>query len=221
MGDGQTSPRPSLAEQQQQLTRARIRAAALEVVARRGFDATVDEIARLSGVSPRTIFRHYGTHERLLLSTVADMFEACGRRANSFEGDFDTWLGDLAVIIHTRNAEIIGEAFWDIHRPKADASEALQELERVRRESRRRGVTYLARVAWSAAGGEGDPPEKLVLAFALYFSAFTTKALMVDFDRTPAEVGRLTAAILTTVVMDAVGAQALPATPSSGRPAPT
>lgn len=48
--------RSSLAEERQQLTQARIRRAAMEVVARRGFDATVDEIAEVSGVSPRTIF---------------------------------------------------------------------------------------------------------------------------------------------------------------------
>ena len=54
----QGTPSPSLAEEQRQLTRSRIRRAAMQVVARRGFDATVEEIARVSGVSPRTIFRH-------------------------------------------------------------------------------------------------------------------------------------------------------------------
>ena len=70
---------PSLAEDQQRLTRSRIRRAAMEVVARRGFDATVDEIAKVSGVSPRTIFRHYATHDLLIVTTVKDMYEACGR----------------------------------------------------------------------------------------------------------------------------------------------
>ena len=39
----------------------------------------------------------------------------------------------------------------------------------------------------------GEPPEDLVLAFALNFSAFTTQALMVDFDQTPSQIGVLTA----------------------------
>ena len=110
------SPSPlSLAEEQKQLTRVRIRRAAMEVLARRGFDATVDEIARVSGVSPRTIFRHYGSHDQLILATVKDMCEACGRKP--IEGlpspsvDLDGWIEGVAITVHTRNAEIFGEAF--------------------------------------------------------------------------------------------------------------
>jgi AcrR family transcriptional regulator len=190
----------SLADEQQQLTRSRIRRAAREVVARRGFDATVEEIAQLSGVSPRTIFRHYLSHDRLIVATVKDMCEACGRRP--IEGlprptdDLDGWLGGLALTIHTRNAEILGEAFWDIHAPSRNSSEVLSEVDNLRREYRVRGVRYLVALAWETAGGTGEPPEALMLAFALNFSAFATHALMVDFDRTPAEIGQLTADIL-------------------------
>ena len=143
---------PSLAEEQRQLTRSRIRRAALEVVARRGFDATVEEIAQLSGVSPRTIFRHYVSHDRLIFSTVKDMFEACGHRPIEDlplpTDDIDGWLEGLAMTIHTRNAEVLGEAFWDIHGPNCSASEVLAEVGALRRESRRRGVNHLASVAW-------------------------------------------------------------------------
>src|SRR5271170_114401 len=75
----QRPPANSLADEKRELTQARIAQAAMEVVARRGFDATVEEIAQLSGVSPRTIFRHYVSHDRLIAETVKDMFEACGR----------------------------------------------------------------------------------------------------------------------------------------------
>ena len=50
----------------------------------------------------------------------------------------------------------------------------------------------------------------MVLAFALNLSAFTTQALMIDFDRTPAEVGVLTADILKAVVHRGVDAQISP-----------
>ena len=172
----------------------------MEVVARRGFDATVEEIAQLSGVSPRTIFRHYKSHDQLIVATVKDMWEACGERP--IEGlpnpddDLDGWLDGLALTIHTRNAEIIGEAFWDIHAPNQKDSEALSEVPDLRREYRVRGVQYLASLAWRTAGGVGDPPEVLNLAFALHFSAFATQALMIDFDQTPADIGELTAAML-------------------------
>jgi AcrR family transcriptional regulator len=213
-----------LVGEQQQLTRDRIRRAAMEVVAKRGFDATVDEIAQLSGVSARTIFRHYVSHDRLIAATVKDMFEACGRYeveglprlVDDLDGwidglphqtddlDVDDWIERVAVTIHTRTARIFGEAFWDIHAPTATPSEALAEVAALRRRYRLRGVGYLAGVAWRSAGGTGDPPTDLVLAFALNLSAFTTQALMIDFDQSPSAVGVLTAAILQSAVQRAV-----------------
>ena len=183
----------------------------MEVVARRGFDATVEEIARVSGVSARTIFRHYSTHDRLIASTVMDMFEACGQRPaeglpRSTE-DLDGWLEGLASTIHTRNAEIIGDAFWDIHTSNRHGSETLDELAEFRRESRIRGVNFLATRAWRAAHGVGEPPREVVLAFALNFSAFATQALTVDFELTPHQIGVLTGNILKTLVRRAVDEQ--------------
>jgi AcrR family transcriptional regulator len=197
----------------------------MEVVAKSGFHATVEEIAQLSGVSPRTIFRHYLTHDRLVAATVKDMFEACGRYpiedlprlVDDLEGyldalpqdvdDLDSWLQSLAVTIHTRTARIFGEAFWDIHAPSTRASEALSEVASLRRQYRIRGVGFLAALAWRTAGGTGEPPSRLVLAFALNLSPFTTQALMIDFDRTPTQVGLLTADILKAFLEDCVDQQ--------------
>ena len=181
------------------------------VVAKRGFDATVDEIAQVSGVSPRTVFRHYSSHDRLIVNTVKDMWEACGRRP--IEGlpapteDLNGWIEGLAVTIHTRNAEILGDAFWDIHAPRHNASEVLNEVDTLRREFRVRGVSYLVNLAWQTAGGKGEPPDDLASAFALNFSAFTTQALMVDFDQSPQQIGELTADILKMLLWRAIDAQ--------------
>jgi AcrR family transcriptional regulator len=205
-------PRPSLTEEQQELTRSRIRQAAMQVVARRGFDATVDEIARLSGVSPRTIFRYYQTHDRLIAATVKDMYEACGlpQQVGDLDGlikdlsglidDLDEWIEIIALEFHTRSASIFGAAFWDISSPGHNASEVLMEVDALRRDYRLRGMSHLVNLVWQNAGGHGDPPEDLVLAFALNLSAFTTQALMVDFDQTPAAIGALTADILKAVL---------------------
>ena len=197
----------------------------MEVVAQQGFDATVDEIAQKSGVSPRTIFRHYKSHDRLIAATVKDMFEACGRYpieglpqlVDDLDGwidglpqvvdDLDAWIEDLAVTIHTRSARIFGEAFWDIHRPSDGESEALAEVAALRREFRLRGVGFLVTLAWRTAGGTGEPPKDLELAFALNLSTFTTQALMVDFNQTPAQIGVLTANILNGLLRRAVAAQ--------------
>ncbi len=183
----------------------------MEVVARRGFGATVDEIAKVSGVSPRTVFRHYANHDLLIATTVRDMYEASGQRPIEDlprpEDALDGWIDGLAVTIHTRNAEILGEAFWDIHAPRHSPSEALSELDTFRRQYRTRGVHHLAQVAWRTAGGTGDPPQDLVLAFALNFSAFTTQALMVDFDQTPRHIGELTGDLLKMLLRQAIDAQ--------------
>jgi AcrR family transcriptional regulator len=202
---------PSLADEQRQLTRDRIRRAAMTVVARRGFDATVEEIARESGVSSRTIFRHYTTQGSLILATVKDMFEACGRRPIAglpvLEEDLDGWLEVLSATIHTRNAEILGRAFWDLHAAHSGGSYPLAEVAALRRLARRRGVNHLAVIVWSAAGGTGEPPDDVVCAFALHFSAFATQSLMVDFDKTPGEIGRLSADSLKLTLRRAVDQQ--------------
>jgi AcrR family transcriptional regulator len=208
----------------------------MEVVARRGFDATVREIAQVSGVSPRTIFRYYATHDRLIAATVKDMFEACGRYPVEdlppvvddldawLEGlprrfdDLDAWLAVLAVTTHTRSARIFGEAFWDIHCPNSTQSEALAEVATLRREFRRRGVGFLASLAWRTAGGSDEPPDDLVLAFALNLSTFATQALMIDFDQTPAQIGALTADILKMLLRRAVQAQPDRGGPVQGSP---
>ena len=197
----------------------------MEVVARRGFDATVDEIAEVSGVSPRTIFRHYASHDRLIAEPVRDMFEESGRYPDvgsprDVDGlaswidtlpqqvaDVDGWLEALAVTIHTRMAEVFGTAFWDIYAPPRPGSEALAEVAELCRVYRLRGVHYMAAIAWRSAGGAGEPPEDLTLAFALHLSAHSTQALMRDFDQTPAQIGALTADILKTLVQRAVQAQ--------------
>ncbi len=222
MDTSEGQPAPSLAEEQQQLTRSRIRQAAMEVVARRGFAATVDEIAQLCGVSPRTIFRHYRTHDRLIAATVKDMFEACGlpRLTDDLDGwieglprlaeDLDDWIEFGAVTFHTRSAQIFGAAFWDICAPRHSTSDALSEVDALRRDYRLRGMNYLVKRVWLTAGGVGEPPEELELAFALNLSVFTTQALMVDFDQTPAQIGALTADILKACLGRAVRAQRSP-----------
>jgi len=221
----QADKRPqSLAAQRQELTRTRIRRAAMAAVAEHGFDTTVEQIAELSGVSPRTIFRHYGTHDWLIAETARDMFEACGRYpdtgsprhiddlADWIESlprqvpDVDAWLEALAVTIHTRMAEVFGVAFWDIYAPPRPGSETLAEVAELCRAYRLRGMPYLAALAWRSAGGAGEPPEDLTLAFALHLSAHTTQALMADFGCSPTRIGLLCARMLQGVLHQAVDA---------------
>jgi AcrR family transcriptional regulator len=191
-------------------TRLRIRRAARVVVARRGFDATVDEIAAEADLSPRTVFRHYSSHDALIVDAVKDMFDACGRRPIEDlpmpSQDLDGWIEGLARTIHTRNIEIIGQAFWDIHTHHDSA--ILAEIRELREQYRVRGVGYLVDLAWRTAGGKGPPPEKLTWVFGLNFSVFTTQALTIDFCLSPADIGSLTARLIKRALREAVAEQA-------------
>lgn len=69
-----TSPELGLRERKRVATRLAIQRAALQVVRDRGLDgATVDEIARIADVSPRTFFNYFPTKEDAILGDVPSL----------------------------------------------------------------------------------------------------------------------------------------------------
>jgi hypothetical protein len=65
----------------------------------------------------------------------------------------------------------------------------------------------LATIAWTAAGGEGEPPPSILATFALALSAFTFYALAADFDYGPEETAHFTASMIKERLTVAVEAQ--------------
>jgi AcrR family transcriptional regulator len=201
---------PSLSEEKRHLTEERILRAAMVAMAQRGFGATVDEIAAVAGVSPRTVYRYFETHDQLVAEGYREMLKAVGSiipDLPSVNDDLDGWIESIAVTSHARNSMIIGAAFWDVFKPASSGSKEIDEIRAARRPMRMQWMTGIAFVAWMAAGGKGEPPHSLVVTIALALSSFTTQALAADFDFGPEETGRFAASIIKEHLRAAVDAQ--------------
>jgi AcrR family transcriptional regulator len=183
----------------------------MQVVARQGFEATVGDIAELSGVSPRTIFRHYKSHSALIAATLQDMFDAGNRPIDGLprpSDDLDGWLEGLTLALHTRGVQIFGEAIWNLlPAPGAALPAAISEVIDAQVDFRRLAIEHFTTIAWQAAGGKGQAPDSLASAFIVQLSPFTTKTLMVERDQTPAQVAALSAHVLKTLLQRAVDEQ--------------
>jgi AcrR family transcriptional regulator len=68
-------------------TDERIRAAAREVLATRGLDLTIEDVAEVAGISRMTVHRHVGTRQALLMDVIV---EATDRFAQHLEAIFDS-----------------------------------------------------------------------------------------------------------------------------------
>jgi len=69
-----TRPEVTMAQRKRQLVSNELREAALQLLARKGFDAvTIDEIAATAGVSKRTFFRYFASKEDVVVQFLADM----------------------------------------------------------------------------------------------------------------------------------------------------
>jgi AcrR family transcriptional regulator len=189
----------SLAEEKRQLTETRILRATVAAMALRGFSATVDEIAALAGVSARTIYRYFSTHDELIAAGIREGLSTAGQPIvglPSVKEDLDGWIDRIALEAHVRNATIIGAAFWDVLGPNPSASQQIEEARALRRPARMEWMNGLAAVAWRIAGGKGKPPSSVVTTFALALSAFTSHALAADFDYGPEQTARFAAAMI-------------------------
>jgi diguanylate cyclase (GGDEF)-like protein len=186
--------RPTLGEETRSVARARIVEGAAAALAERGYDATADDIAAAAGVSRRTVFRHFATHDAVMEAAVSEVlsrYERLMPKPPPPGTKLESWLVEIAVALHEANAKLLGKAFWQFNQDHPGTTPA-------QRTERRRGfATRAASHAWRLAGGTGKPPAWVVDAFALQLSAFATNCLEGYSSK---EAGLISARILTAVV---------------------
>ena len=191
----------TLAEEQRNVARARIERAAAEVLRDRGLAATVEEVAAAAGVSVRTVFRHYGTRDHMVVTALRAQLrryrDTLPRPAA--DAELSPWLHDLLVEIHRLNADL-GHAYWELAALGDSLEGEFAELAAVRRSARTKLVNAVTATAWDLAGGRGRPPRWLTDVFAIHLSSFATRALVADFGRTPDDVAEASTRALTAAL---------------------
>jgi AcrR family transcriptional regulator len=207
-GKPPTAPvRPSLRDDARSRTRERIIEGAVLAVAQSGLDATVDEIADAAGVSRRTVFRHFASHDDLLVATINEavrIIDASMPQPPKPDEDIREWLHESARLVHALLRRIVGRAFWDLYssRPGISAVVAARAAEAslLRFEFGERMTLN----AWEAIGGKRTPPRWLTDTFILHMSGFATNAFL---EYTSEQTGNLSAGVLWLVLNDALDQQ--------------
>src|SRR5262245_28652216 len=97
MPDASASEEPWLRADAQR-NRARILAAASEVFAERGTDASADEIAARAGVGHATVFRHFPTKDDLIVAILEARVADLTRIAEEAAAGPDAWAGLRRVV---------------------------------------------------------------------------------------------------------------------------
>src|SRR3954451_15336872 len=195
----------SLAEEQRLVARTRIERAAASVLRAKGLAATVEEVAAAAGVSIRTVFRHYGTRDHMIVTALRGELrhyrDTLPRPAA--DAELSTWLRDLLIEVHHLNAEA-GRAYWELAASGDSLEGEFAELAAVRRSARTKLVNAVTSSAWRLARQTGRPPPWLVDAFAIHLSSFATRALVADFGRTPDDVAEASTRTLLAAIREAV-----------------
>ncbi len=123
--------------------RGRLVAAAKEVFAESGLDASMNEVARRAGVGVATLFRRFPTREDLITATFADKMAAYSEAIDDALADPDPWRGFCGYVEHVCAMQADDRGFTEVLTltfPTAKAFEA----------DRRRAATRFARLVANA-----------------------------------------------------------------------
>jgi AcrR family transcriptional regulator len=190
-------------------TRERILRAARRVLADRGLDATVEEVADAAGLSRRTVFRAFATRDNLIAEAVRDGIRSYAEHLPPapVEPDLDAWLDAAMRAVHRLNVRH-GRIYWEMAGLGPELAGEVALVAEERRRARLELVKSFTTTVWKAAGGDGEPPAWLGDACAVHLSAFTTRALTGDFKRSSDAVAEACARTLAAAARAAAGTTA-------------
>ena len=187
-----------LAEAKRQAAIDHILLSARRLVLANGLDATMDQLAEATGVSRRTLFRHFTSREKLLGAAFEAGIVDYRRQLPTYDGDLHSWLRDTCTAAHRMNA-VIGPGFFELA-SRRDLPPDLASAERRRRHEFGAAMADIARTAWSATGHRGAPPKGLGSTISAHLSPHFTAALTIDAgERWEAAADLAYAAILTAL----------------------
>ena len=203
--------------------RFKVLRATRRLIAKKGLDISMDDVADAAGIARRTLFRHVDSRDSLVadaLSSALDWYDA--RLGHSTQVDLadkplDEWISDLAL--STMQIQIdAGRGLWQLAAtPDQELPLELATVNKRRRTTRRTSTAATAAIIWQRAGGTGACPLLVVDATAIVMSSFTTRSMTEDFGLDVTAVAHSIGTILATVVSAQVALQAIShrATPSS------
>lgn len=127
--------------------RAKVIAAAADVFAERGIDASLDEVAERAGVGKATIYRSFSTKEHLMSALACERLEEFQRLAQTALREDDAWSAFcelLAAMAETQASDrILGGALASpCQLPELTAARqaTLAALQKVMRKAQRQGT---------------------------------------------------------------------------------
>lgn len=197
------------------LSRLKLLRATVRLIADRGLDVTMDDIAEASGINRRTLFRQVESRDVLLadaLSSSMDWFETQIERAVPAEQPLEEWITALALrLMEVHRAAGLG--YWQLAAtPDNDLPPELAAVNARRRRDRRANSPVTARAIWKRAGGTGRCPQVIIDAVAMTLSTFASRSMVEDFGREAKAVAGSVGTILATLVESQVEEQARRAT---------
>ena len=186
--------------------RERVLDKAESVLAERGVDVTMNEIATACGVGRRTLFRYFTTKEELVAAAVARSYARLTGEVfeeHVIEADNPNEL-IRAVLTKTHAvAAEMGRAHWQVAADPESHGE-LGDAIAARQQARAAYVQSFCNRLWVLAGESGEPPSWLVDSFGLLESLFAYEALRRDFGRSDSEIIETTTHLMQVALGAAV-----------------